>query len=405
MKPGDHGFLAMICSKFIIGAMVLCGIVLSNTGADAKRVGNVIRVGIWDGYKYIDNNTGKFSHCIMGAEFKSGITVFFSINRGYQISVGFYNPTWELKPNTQYPVRLSVDRSISQNTNATANSKHTIRIVLRNRNAWYAAFRMGRRMRLDAAKERFQFYLKGTYIALPRILDCVDQAMVTEKRKGQTNPFAQTSENPFSTGSDRRTTERPTERRTNPGPKQQDGGEIANRRKKVIEPEKVHKVEPGKVQRKSDAEFTTRDMKRILSRAGLENVRVLNSKERSKLDGRAHQAWIGNQYLGFLLFTKHGKSATLESMSSSYVSRITGRCKGAFVSGAREPVKLEKIQYRRVSAKCKRASDTKLYYITFIFKKPGMGITIMLIADGNAFEQAESADEKIRKFFIRVYSK
>jgi len=69
--------MAMKFSKCIISVLALCGIVFANTGADAKRVGNIIRVGIWDGYKYIDNDTGKFSHCIMGAEFKSGITVFF----------------------------------------------------------------------------------------------------------------------------------------------------------------------------------------------------------------------------------------------------------------------------------------------------------------------------------------
>ena len=59
----------------------------------------------------------------MGAEFKSCITVFFSINRRYGVSVGFYNSNWNFQPHSTYPVRLSVDRSISQNIDATTNSK------------------------------------------------------------------------------------------------------------------------------------------------------------------------------------------------------------------------------------------------------------------------------------------
>jgi len=199
MKFRNCGLSAMSYSKLILAAVMLCGVVFLNSGAKAKRVGDVIRAGIWDGYKYIDNHSGKFFHCLMGAEFKSGITVFFSINRRYGVSVGFYNSNWNFQPHSTYPVRLSVDRSISQNIDATTNSKKTIRIVLRNKNAWYAAFRKGRRMRLDAAKGRFDFRLVGTYVALPRMLDCVDQALSAERGKGQNNPFGKTSANPFST--------------------------------------------------------------------------------------------------------------------------------------------------------------------------------------------------------------
>lgn len=67
-------------------------------------------------------------------------------------------------------------------------------------------------------------------------------------------------------------------------------------------------------------------MEKILSKAGLESFRVLKNEEWKKLNGRAHHVWLGDEYYGFLIFTKHGKSETLETMSSSYLSRITENC-------------------------------------------------------------------------------
>ncbi len=71
MKFRNRGLSAMSYSKLILAAVMLCGVVFLNSGAKAKRVGDVIRVGIWDGYKYIDNHSGKFSHCLMGGNSKA----------------------------------------------------------------------------------------------------------------------------------------------------------------------------------------------------------------------------------------------------------------------------------------------------------------------------------------------
>jgi hypothetical protein len=79
-----------------IRTLATCAILLAcHTVAFAKPI-RLFNVANWKAGAYAKDATDQFSHCAASARYKSGITVYFSINRSFEWSMGFSNPTWKL---------------------------------------------------------------------------------------------------------------------------------------------------------------------------------------------------------------------------------------------------------------------------------------------------------------------
>lgn len=141
------------------------------TNAEAARL-KPLKLGQWEGGIYVNDKTGRFSHCVVSASYKSGIRLLFSVTRGQHWSMGFAKNGWKLELGETYPVLYQVDKRKIQNGKAKARGKSLAVVELPAETAIFNQMRRGRILRVKAGNDILSFKLTGTNKVLSALLRC-----------------------------------------------------------------------------------------------------------------------------------------------------------------------------------------------------------------------------------------
>jgi hypothetical protein len=159
--------------------------VLAASAASAAEIAK-IQVNNWRGGAFTNDKTGAFSHCAASANYKSGITLLFSVSADRTWSMGFSSPSWEFTPGTRYPVEYWVDEGQRLKGTALAKTPKLAQVFLPANDSLFAAFRQGQMLRVAAEKQTLVFRLTDTSELLTTLLKCANDH---QNRRAVPNPF------------------------------------------------------------------------------------------------------------------------------------------------------------------------------------------------------------------------
>lgn len=162
---------AGLATRAMVALALLAGVSFGAAGSSAAEI-TKLKIGNWGGGAFTNDNTGAFSHCAASARYKSGITLLFSVTGDGVWSMGFSSPTWELAPNTTYPVRYRVDEGEVLQGTALAKNKQLAQVFLPRNDSLFTAFRYGGMLRVEAERQTLSFRLTDTSELLTTLLRC-----------------------------------------------------------------------------------------------------------------------------------------------------------------------------------------------------------------------------------------
>lgn len=129
--------------------------------------------GNWHGAAYTNSATGEFSHCAMSANYVSGDTLIFTVNRDATVSVAVVSPALVGIPLGQtFPVQLFVDRRPPFYGTATILAEKMAGLTIDDFEAALTAFKKGRTLVINGAGKRGVYDLTGTFRALDATQTC-----------------------------------------------------------------------------------------------------------------------------------------------------------------------------------------------------------------------------------------
>ena len=134
-----------------------------------------LEYGQWKGGIYVNDETGRFSHCVVSASYKSGIRLLFSVTRGQQWSMGFAKDNWKLDVGETYPILYQVDKRKVQKGQAKARGKSLAVVSLPPKAVIFNQMRRGRMLRVKAGEDILSFRLTGTNRVLSALLKCSEK--------------------------------------------------------------------------------------------------------------------------------------------------------------------------------------------------------------------------------------
>lgn len=184
-------------SSFAILGSLLFLMPFASTAHAAKYKN--LNLGAWKGGIYASNKTGNFSHCVVSAKYKSGITLLFSVTKGLKWQVGFSKPAWNLTVGDKYPVKYQVDKRRTHSGEANAVSKKLAIIYLPGSSKLFSEMRRGRLLRVKTEDDLLSFRLTGTSKMLRQLLACARKydgrnltpvAKAPSSNSNSKNPFA-----------------------------------------------------------------------------------------------------------------------------------------------------------------------------------------------------------------------
>lgn len=251
---------------------------------DAAAMRN-FRVGEWYAGAYSNDRTGLFSHCAGVGNYRSGISVVFSITKEFRWSMSFVNPQWNLPNGRTYSVAFTVDDMSPISATATAISGNHVLVPLDDNVELFNRFRRGHQLRVAAAGQVFAFRLTDTNRLLQSLLECV--TLAGKSPAVATNPFE--------------------------SQKQQ--------KSKASPDDAIYRIE------------ATALVANILSLSGIQGFTILGSDQASRLKG--HAAWSSSdKAIGTLSVLPGNKDALLKAMPGTIIGRDAASCKGSFLSGS-----------------------------------------------------------------------
>lgn len=165
-------------SKYSIrgrGMRVLFVLVLVLLAAPAhSEIMRRFKVGNWDAGSYSDSSAS-FSHCAANATYRSNVTVYFAIDKGFNWAIGFSHPNWRYVEGQQLQITFTVDNLPPMTANAVAISEKAVKASLPDSVELFKLFRRGKILRVAGTKSVFEFLLTGTELLLPALARCVAQ--------------------------------------------------------------------------------------------------------------------------------------------------------------------------------------------------------------------------------------
>jgi hypothetical protein len=78
-------------------------------GSDSKAILAREHVGDWTGGAYTNDETGAFSHCAAGGQYREGTYLVLSHNIDSSWSIGFANQSWNMAIQETLPIGVTFD--------------------------------------------------------------------------------------------------------------------------------------------------------------------------------------------------------------------------------------------------------------------------------------------------------
>jgi hypothetical protein len=244
--------------------------------------------------------SGKFSHCVMAAGYRSGITMRFAVSEDYTWRVGWDHPDWRLAVGQKVDLSLYVDGEGPYHVAATARGANQAIAELPANASLFHLFRKGYRLTVHAQGNRYDFNLDGTYAALTEVLDCARRYVAASAPKASPPPI---------TGS----STAPTRQAPNAAPRTLSAEERL--------------------------EATTL-VANLLAQSDLSGQKILTSKELKEadlqdFDAHWHVTWRADDVLGMLRIVPKGVAGTATEVATDLIAKDSRSCgQGSFASGS-----------------------------------------------------------------------
>lgn len=162
--------------QFVCNILACIGVmlVLNISPLKAEQIrGSYYSYGNWSGAAYTNDRTGAFSHCTVSAAYKSGDSLFFSVNRSATVSVGVASPAIrQLSPGSKVPVSIYVDRRPPFFGTATVISEDFAVLEIAEFQRALDSFKKGYTLVVEGGGLRGVYDLTGTFRALSKALNC-----------------------------------------------------------------------------------------------------------------------------------------------------------------------------------------------------------------------------------------
>lgn len=288
----------------------------------------------WDGYATYRQGSRDLSFCAIHADYPNGISVHIALSATFELLLLLGNPSWRLTPDSEFPLRLSVDDRWSAETAGIATD--SIGVIVRLGGDWdaYDALRRGEVLTVEARRQTFPFLLKGSAIALTEAARCVmDHGQAT----AGSDPFSLDggagggASDPFSDAGG--------------------GGRHIGAKGGTVPP------------RNSVAS--------LLAVAGLDDVRMLGEAELEADFPYADEAWItGDVYGNLFAYANEGQSA--KDTADYQLEWLSEGCHGRFASG----MKADKSRSRHVNRYFASCDDPRAEHAYVLYG------TVLVTADG-----------------------
>jgi hypothetical protein len=329
--------------------------------ADAAQIRSY-KVGNWDIGVYTNDSTGRFSHCAAAANYKSGITLLFSVSENLEWAIGFSSPDWNLRPNREIDVEYRIDNYPMNTVTGRSVNNKLVRATLPDSVSVFNQFRYGLRLVASVDGNRpVNYNLTSTAVMLTEILNCAKQnkgAVDTPRRNEDRNdrndrndrPQRGPSETERDTGrgsfnddrgTDNRTrtargpnrdVERDTDRR--PAPERDADRQPAPDRERnldlrtaALSPETA----PTSQSRSEANEIVTN----ILRRANIADFQVQRTEQLSdNFRAKYDSVWKADGVTGTLRVLADNRASTVDRIRADVIASDAAACKGKFASGA-----------------------------------------------------------------------
>lgn len=182
-----------LAAGFLAGALLL-------SPAAAKELGYPIDVAGWSGGAYPYDGGSSFGYCSVAAPYNSGITLILGLERD-NFFLGLTKDGWALGSDATYSVALSVDRGTARTVSATGDGE-LLWIDLERDVTFLRAVQRGHRLYVTAARDTFEFELKGSNAALNKLAACMvrftGSSLIGDPSAKPADP--QAASNPFGQG-------------------------------------------------------------------------------------------------------------------------------------------------------------------------------------------------------------
>ncbi|MCD9146586.1 hypothetical protein [Pseudophaeobacter flagellatus] len=153
--------------------LALISACLISTAASAEYIrGSDYGYKLWEGAAYTDSQSGRFSHCVVSAPYKSGDTLLISFTKEKKLVVGVSNDDFNFDIARNIPVTIYVDRRPPIYATATPVSSTMVTLSMPNFDQAMRFIQMGRTMQIDGRQFSGVYDLTGTKVALERTYSC-----------------------------------------------------------------------------------------------------------------------------------------------------------------------------------------------------------------------------------------
>ena len=350
-------------------AIVMVAIaILPIANADASRYKR-IAYGGWKGGIYINDKTGEFSHCAVSADYKSGITLLFSVTRSSNWQVGFSKKTWNLKVGSKYNVRYQVDRHKVFSGKARAATKKLAVIKLPATARLFNQMRRGRVLLVKAGDDLLKFNLTGTKRMLARLLRCSKRnKYLVVNRSLSSNSTGSSDDNPFSSGSNNSGTNNSGTTAQNPPPKKSRAVSAAHRQEAQ--------------------QWFRNTLANNLASSGATYRVIKNEGKAARLYKRNAIVWRVGQRTGIIGSMRIITSRPPSALSNRVLANEARICKGDFASKFLKDEVVSSKPIVRLITSCNLSSGKQWNAYYAIGERPGGGSYVVTLLSSKATADA-----------------
>src|SRR6266852_5227631 len=98
----------------------------------------------WSGSAFTHDKTGKFSHCVVSADYKNGMILLVSVGAGSgNVSIGFASPQWHLKVGEISTIDMRIDSKFQREVPAVATLENLLTVTFQREAELYQVLRKG----------------------------------------------------------------------------------------------------------------------------------------------------------------------------------------------------------------------------------------------------------------------
>lgn len=264
--------------------------------------------GSWQGAAYTSDETGRFSHCAISAQYNHGNTLLMSINADATVNVAVQTPEETFTENEEFPVALYIDRRQPFYGNAWATDSRFAILTLNDIDSALLSLKKGRTLIVQSKYGEVPFDLSGTSRALEATLQCA----VQNQHYSDTAPQ-----------------------------------NIAQ----LVDPALLMQVATG-----------------TITKLGASDFLFLSEAEMLELypNATAQKVFWSSPSLNLLagvLVVEAKPDVSLKASDTNDLSLLSNLCSGDFVTGVRQVID-QNVEMREISAKCKETDGKSEHYLT-----------------------------------------